>query len=77
MLRCAFEDWGLERVELKTDLPNLRPQRAMERLGFTREGGLRRHMVVAGGRVRDTVYYSVVREEWPAVKRHLEGLLPR
>lgn len=77
MLRCAFEDWGLERVELKTDLLNLRSQRAMERLGFTREGVLRRHMVVAGGRVRDTVYYSVVREEWPAVKRHLEGLLPR
>lgn len=81
MLRCAFEDWGLERVELKTDLLNLRSQRAMERLGFTREGVLRRHMVVAGGRVRDTVYYSVVREEWPSVKSrlegHLEGLLPR
>jgi len=77
MLRCAFEDWGLERVELKTDLLNLRSQRAMERLGFTREGVLRRHMVVAGGRVRDTVYYSVVRDEWPAVKRHLERLLGR
>jgi len=77
MLRCAFENWGLERVELKTDLLNLRSQRAMERLGFTREGVLRRHMVVAGGRVRDTVYYSVVRAEWPAVGRHLERLLGR
>lgn len=77
MLRCAFEDWGLERVELKTDLLNLRSQRAMERLGFTREGVLRRHMVVAGGRVRDTVYYSVVRDEWPTVRRRLESLLGR
>jgi RimJ/RimL family protein N-acetyltransferase len=77
MLRCAFEDWGLERVELKTDLLNQRSQRAMERLGFTREGVLRRHMIVAGGRVRDTVYYSVVREEWPSVRLRLERLLGR
>ena len=49
----------------------------MERLGFTREGVLRRHMIVAGGRVRDTVYYSVVREEWPSVRLRLERLLGR
>lgn len=73
----AFDGWGLERVELKTDLLNLRSQRAMERLGLVREGVLRRHMVVAGGRVRDTVYYSAIRSEWPQLRARLEALLAR
>ena len=75
--RQAFEVWGLERVELKTDALNQRSQRAMERLGLVREGVLRRHMVVAGGRVRDTVYYSAIRPEWPELERRLLALLGR
>ena len=73
----AFEGWGLERVELKTDLLNVRSQKAMERLGLVREGVLRRHMVVEGGRVRDTVYYSAIRSEWPELRARLEALLAR
>ncbi|NUP98169.1 MAG: GNAT family N-acetyltransferase [Planctomycetaceae bacterium] len=75
--RHAFETLALERVELKTDLLNLRSQRAMERLGLVREGVLRRHMVVADGRVRDTVYYSAIRSEWPELRARLEALLAR
>jgi RimJ/RimL family protein N-acetyltransferase len=75
--RHAFEVWGLERVELKTDLLNLRSQRAMERLGLVREGVLRHHMVVADGRLRDTVYYSAIRSEWPALEARLQALLAR
>lgn len=77
MLRHAFEVWSLGRVELKTDLLNLRSQRAMERLGLVREGVLRRHAVTASGRVRDTVYYSAIREEWPTLREHLQQLMSR
>ncbi len=74
MLRHAFEVLGCQRVELKTDLLNLRSQQAMLRLGATREGVLRRHMVTESGRVRDTVYFSVIADEWPMVET---GLLSR
>ena len=49
----------------------------MLRLGATEEGVLRRHAITATGRVRDSVYYSVIREEWPRVKAHIESLLER
>lgn len=75
LLARAFEAWGANRVELKTDLRNERSQRAIERLGAVREGVLRRHMVVRDGAVRDTVYYSIVRDEWPAVRERLERAL--
>jgi RimJ/RimL family protein N-acetyltransferase len=70
----GFELLGMNRVELKTDLRNERSQRAMLRVGAKQEGTLRRHMIVPG-HVRDTVYFSVIAEEWPFVKIHLEGLL--
>lgn len=75
MLRHAFEVLGCQRVELKTDLLNQRSQQAMLRLGATREGVLRRHMVTESGRVRDTVYFSVIAEEWPDVGAGLLGRL--
>jgi RimJ/RimL family protein N-acetyltransferase len=75
MLRYAFETLGCIRVELKTDRLNERSQRAMERIGAVREGVLRSHMIVGDGRVRDTVYYSVIAPEWPEVKRLLEARL--
>lgn len=75
LLRHAFEEMQLNRVELKTDLLNERSQRAIERIGALREGVLRQHMITATGRVRDTVYYSVLREEWPRVKDRLASML--
>lgn len=77
MLRHGFEALGCNRVELKTDALNHRSQNAMLRIGATREGTLRRHMITESGRVRDTVYFSVIREEWPAVKARLEEMLAR
>jgi RimJ/RimL family protein N-acetyltransferase len=77
MLRHAFESLECIRVELKTDVLNTASQRAMERIGAVREGVLRSHMIVAGGRVRDTVYYSIIAAEWPQVKTDLERRLSR
>lgn len=75
MLRHAFESWGCLRVELKTDALNERSRRAMLRIGAREEGTLRKHMVTESGRVRDIVYFSIVDDEWPAVRAYLEKLL--
>lgn len=75
LMRHAFEDLGAVRVELKTDLRNIRSQQAMERIGCVREGVLRKHMRLHKGAWRDTVYYSVVDDEWPAIKERLLLLL--
>lgn len=77
MLRHAFDVWQLNRVELKTDARNERSRRAMARLGLVEEGVLRRHMVTHDGRLRDSVYFSAIREEWPALRARIEGLLAR
>jgi RimJ/RimL family protein N-acetyltransferase len=77
MMRHAFEAWGCVRVELKANALNGRSRAAILRLGAREEGTLRRHMISDRGVVRDTVYYSVVDEEWPAVKARLEALLAR
>lgn len=74
MLRHAFEEWDCLRAELKTDSRNDQSRRAIERIGATEEGILRKHMQSHQG-TRDTVYYSIIDEEWPAVKRNLEGML--
>ena len=75
MLRHAFEQWGCVRVELKTDVLNEASRAALRRLGAKEEGVLRRHMITATGRIRDTVYYSILDTEWPAVKAMLEAKL--
>jgi len=77
LLTHAFERLRCVRVEFKTDARNERSQRALERIGATREGVLRRHMIVQANYVRDSVYFSVVDEEWPAVKTRLEKLAAR
>jgi RimJ/RimL family protein N-acetyltransferase len=69
-LRHCFERLGCVRVALKTDGRNLRSQEAIARLGAVREGVLRRHLRVRGYQ-RDTVYYSILDDEWPAVKARL------
>lgn len=75
MLRCAFEDMGCLRVELKTDRLNERSRTAIQRLGALEEGILRSHMITQSGRVRDTVYYSIIADEWPRVRARLESKL--
>lgn len=72
MLRHAFETWHCIRVELKTDALNQRSRQAMLRIGAREEGTLRQHMVTWSGRLRDTVYFSILDSEWPAVKANLE-----
>ena len=75
LLRHAFEVWDCVRVQLKTDLRNTRSQRAIERLGAVREGVLRNHLILPDGTLRHSVYYSLLPEEWPAVRTRLEGWL--
>lgn len=77
LLGHAFETLGCNRVQLKTDLRNERSQRAIERLGAVREGVLRHCVVMPDGYRRSSVYYSVLAEEWPAVKQRLAGMLAR
>jgi RimJ/RimL family protein N-acetyltransferase len=75
MLRHAFETWGCIRVELKTDALNERSRRAMLRIGAKEEGTLRNHMITPTGRIRDTVYFSIIDSEWPDVKKRLQHML--
>ena len=77
MFRHAFETWGMLRVELKTSATNLRSQNAMRRLGLVEEGTLRRHMLNEDGSRRDSVYFSVIREEWPEMEARLKGMRAR
>lgn len=77
MLRHAFEVWNCLRVELKTDALNERSRAAILRLGAQQEGIFRKHMVTDSGRIRDSVYFSIVDTEWPAVKSRLEAALER
>ena len=72
MLRHAFEVWGCMRVELKTDALNQKSRNAILRIGAKEEGTLRRHLVTWTGRVRDTVYFSILDDEWAGVKTKLE-----
>jgi RimJ/RimL family protein N-acetyltransferase len=69
MLRHAFGTWGCRRVELKTDALNKRSRGAMEALGATFEGIHRKHMLVRDGENRDSAWYSITDDEWPAVER--------
>jgi RimJ/RimL family protein N-acetyltransferase len=74
-LRHAFESLGCIRVEFKTDALNTKSRQALARIGATEEGTFRNHMVMPGGRIRHSVYFSITDDEWPRVKAHLEGLL--
>ncbi|MBU8896309.1 GNAT family N-acetyltransferase [Corallococcus sp. H22C18031201] len=77
LLRHAFEQLQVMRVQLKTDRYNARSRAAIERMGATFEGILRNHMLVRGGVVRDSAYYGVIDTDWPEVKARLEGFLQR
>jgi N-acetyltransferase len=75
LLRHAFETLGCMRVELKTDSLNERSRAAILRVGAREEGIFRNHMLTASGRIRHTVYFSIIDSEWPAVKARLEAKL--
>jgi RimJ/RimL family protein N-acetyltransferase len=77
LLQHAFETLGCIRVELKTDALNQRSRAAILRIGAREEGIFRKHMITAGGRIRDTVYYAIVDDDWPAVKANLAQRLGR
>ena len=74
LLSHAFEKLGCIRVEFKTDTRNERSQRALQRIGATKEGVLRNHMIVQDEFVRDSVYFSVISSEWLEIKERLERL---
>jgi len=75
LFRYGFESLALNRIELKTDNRNTRSQAAIAKLGATREGVFRAHMVRRDGSLRDSVYFSVVRSDWPAVRQRLASRL--
>ena len=74
LLRYAFEVLALNRVELKTDIRNVRSQGAMAKLGAIREGVFRAHMIRPDGSLRDSVYFAITRDDWPRVR---DGLTAR
>jgi RimJ/RimL family protein N-acetyltransferase len=77
MLTHAFEKLHCVRVELKTDVLNTPSRKAMLRIGAKEEGILRKHTLMWTGRYRDSIYYSILDEEWPDVKEQLEKMLVR
>lgn len=77
LLRHAFETLGCIRVQFKADSRNERSLKAIERIGATREGVLRNHMILENDVYRHSVYFSVIENEWPAVKLRLEAMLVR
>jgi RimJ/RimL family protein N-acetyltransferase len=75
MLGYAFGPLGCVRVEFKTDARNERSRRALAALPARFEGVFRKHMILPGGRYRDSAYYSIVDDEWPEVRKNLERRL--
>jgi RimJ/RimL family protein N-acetyltransferase len=75
LLEHGFERLGCNRIELKTDSRNMKSRSAILRLGATEEGIFRKHMVCADGHLRDTVYFSILADEWPAIKARLTARL--
>ena len=75
LMDYGFERLGLNRIEYKTDIRNTRSQAAIAKLGAVREGVFRAHMVRPDGTLRDSVYFAVTRDDWPAVKAGLQARL--
>ena len=68
LLRYAFETLQLNRIELKTDVLNLQSRKAILKIGAKEEGVFRKHLITSTGRVRDSVYFSIIDEEWASLK---------
>ena len=77
MMRHAFETWRVNRVEYKTSSTNLKSQNAMRRLELVEEGTMRKWMYNEDGTTRDTMWFSCIDDEWPAMKARLEGFMAR
>lgn len=77
LLTHAFETLGLNRVEFKTDERNLRSRAAIKKIGGVQEGIFRKHMILPDGHIRNSVYFSIINDDWPSVKANLEALLGR
>ena len=77
LLRHAFETLGANRVWLQTDKRNERSQKAIARLGATREGELRNERILPDGRLRTSVIFGITKDDWPSVRERLLGYLPR
>jgi len=75
LLTHAFEQWECVRVEFITDVLNQQSRAAILRLGAKEEGTLRNHMIMPSGRIRDSVCFSIIVEEWPEVKAKLKNRL--
>lgn len=75
MLGHAFDVWKCNRVQLKTDVLNTQSRNAILRLGAKEEGIFRQHVVCESGRLRDSIYFSIIDSEWPSVKQRLEEKL--
>jgi len=75
LLTHAFEHWRCNRVELITDVLNEQSRAAILRLGAKQEGILRKHLILPSGRVRDSVIFSILDDEWPEVKERLQNRL--
>ncbi len=73
LLAHAFDDCGFGRVKIQTDALNTRSCAAIAKLGATREGVLRRHIRRGDGTFRDTVVFSILRDEWPGVRERLQA----
>ncbi|WP_035445037.1 GNAT family N-acetyltransferase [Bacillus sp. UNC41MFS5] len=77
LLSHAFDVWNLTRVQLKTDSRNIRSQKAIARIGAMKEGVLRKDRIISDGYVRDTVFFSILRDEWEDISTHLKDTLQR
>jgi RimJ/RimL family protein N-acetyltransferase len=77
LMQHAFEDEGYRRVEFKTDAKNERSRAALAALPAEFEGVFRKHMLVRGGERRDSAWYAVIDDDWPAVKANLQRRLGR
>lgn len=75
LLKYGFEQLGLQRIQIKTGHENIRSQKAIERIGATKEGILRNHMIRKEGTIRHTVMYSIISEEWDQIKERFENVL--
>jgi len=75
LLTHAFERLGLIRVEFKTDALNEKSRNALARIGAVQEGIFRKHLICASGRIRNTVYFSILDSEWPEKKRAMQAKL--
>lgn len=77
MMNYAFEQLNFERVEFKTDVENARARKGLQNIGGIEEGILRSHMTMWNNRRRTSIYYSVLKNEWPAVKQtNFSDILP-